>query len=80
MVTEANKHQKMLPSVVSCLLWYNYMTWKWIWPSHQSKCTSTYLCEVQCSFPRLVLRRWGTQQWSTQEPQSSFKEYIWWGL
>jgi len=27
MVTEANKHWKMLPSVVSCLLLYNHMTW-----------------------------------------------------
>ena len=73
---QTEEHRKMLPSVVSCLLSHNYMRWKriWpshksrIWPSHKSQCTLTYPCEVQCSFPQLVLRRWGTgsQQWSTQ--------------
>ena len=84
---QTEEHRKMLPSVVSCLLSHNYMRWKriWpshksrIWPSHKSQCTLTYPCEVQCSFPQLVLRRWGTgsQQWSTQEPHPPFKEYTW---
>lgn len=43
----------------------NHTTWNWIWPSHQSKCTSTYFREVQCSFLHLEGRYW-LQQWSTQ--------------